>query len=136
MLKRKSKLNNEKNELINNSEHTNGLTNNKGLVNGNGLTNGNGLVNGNGIHRKKYMDNKFKELVTLSIIFIILMGSFGAFAMILRNPETSKIQIDGNFNDWNDIYKYNNVNTKGNIYRLINTQRITRMMFWTYIFHF
>jgi len=96
----------------------NGLTNGNGLTDGNGLTNGNvlsGLRSGPGsweshgkrsqrADRKAHMQRRsfFYKSTHIAVIVMLFILPLSLYTMDLSN-ETSRIEIDGEFSDWNDV---------------------------------
>lgn len=104
-------LHNSSKELINGNGLTNGagttsgaltLHNSYGLVNGNGLTNGNVMSRKH--HSRELIEFKTRRRLVFNIIvaLLLILGPLGIYLIDFNNQE-SGIQIDEEFEDWDNI---------------------------------
>ena len=94
----------------------NGVTNGNGLTDGNGITNGNGLTNGNGVtngnrflrkHRKKEVlksSDRNQIFINILVAAILIIAPLSLILLIeYPGANSAGIQVDGSFQDWNDV---------------------------------
>jgi hypothetical protein len=93
----------------------NGLTNGHAFVNGNGLTNGNGFTNGTARSRRTNREIHIEllrtrslrnRILTAAIAIILILLPLTLYISDINDIENNYIAIDGEFDDWQDIYSY------------------------------
>jgi hypothetical protein len=88
-----------------------GLTNGNGLSMGNGVTNGNGITNGNGQNGKVsriplIRSRRMKHRILGLIVAVFLIIAPLSLYLVDFGDNARGIVIDGDFRDWNDVYRH------------------------------
>ena len=87
------------------------------LTDGNGLTNGNGITIGNGIEERNLLSLKVRRTkrsysnpIIIGTIVVVILLILTSILVISKANDKDEILIDGEFKDWDDVYKYQDIN--------------------------
>jgi hypothetical protein len=91
-------------------------TNSNGLTNGNGFTVGNGVTNGNGVGSKPSRIPMLRskrirgKIMGLALAVFLILAPLSLYLVDFTN-DADGIVIDGDFRDWNGLYRHTDSST-------------------------